>query len=89
MADEGKNETLEDFEIFTIRNTVNIIAYSVMSAGKKWFSVDVGGTYWHVLHYKCTFSVWGDFQSEIEIDIERELQIIFQLESFSTALCFS
>ena len=34
---EGKNETdaqLEDFEVFNVRNTVNIIAYSVMSAGK-------------------------------------------------------
>ena len=31
----GKNQTeeLEDFEVFNIRNTVNIIAYSVMSAG--------------------------------------------------------
>ena len=35
---EGRNETdgqLEDFEVFNVRNTVNIIAYSVMSAGKK------------------------------------------------------
>ena len=33
----GKNQTeeLEDFEVFNIRNTVNIIAYSVMSAGAK------------------------------------------------------
>ena len=30
----GENATLEDFEIFNVRNTVNIIAYSVMSAGK-------------------------------------------------------
>ena len=31
----GNNQTeeLEDFEVFSIRNTVNIIAYSVMSAG--------------------------------------------------------
>ena len=34
VGDAGKNETLEDFEIFNIRNTVNIVAYSVMSAGK-------------------------------------------------------
>ena len=33
----GNNQTeeLEDFEVFSIRNTVNIIAYSVMSAGAK------------------------------------------------------
>ena len=38
VADEGKNETLEDFEMFNEmfqRQPVNIIAYSVMSAGKK------------------------------------------------------
>ena len=38
---EGGNETdgqLEDFEVFNVRNTVNIIAYSVMSAGKTQFS---------------------------------------------------
>ena len=29
----GETEELEDFEVFNIRNTVNIIAYSVMSAG--------------------------------------------------------
>ena len=38
---EGKNETLEDFEVFNIRNTVNIVAYSVMSAGKNVFLVYV------------------------------------------------
>ena len=32
---KGGNQTeeLEDFEVFNIRNTVNIIAYSVMSTG--------------------------------------------------------
>ena len=30
---ENQTEELEDFEVFNIRNTVNIIAYSVMSAG--------------------------------------------------------
>jgi len=29
----NQTEELEDFEVFNIRNTVNIIAYSVMSAG--------------------------------------------------------
>ena len=37
----GKNQTeeLEDFEVFNIRNTVNIIAYSVMSAGAEIWNI--------------------------------------------------
>ena len=37
----GKNQTeeLEDFEVFNIRNTVNIIAYSVMSTGAEIWNI--------------------------------------------------
>ena len=35
----GETEELEDFEVFNIRNTVNIIAYSVMSTGAEIWNI--------------------------------------------------
>ena len=34
-SDEGNSTFLEDFEVFTFRDAVNVAAYMVMSAGQE------------------------------------------------------
>ena len=68
LLDEGNFTFLEDFEVFTFRDAVNVAAYMVMSAGQwRWYikeqiniNIDIVHRY---LHHRyiiiCIFCAWS------------------------------